>query len=242
VTQMATTSPGATRIASAHDAIRNPHRDPRGWAYSAVNSMLRNETYTGRRVWAKQRKFEQLIDPKDVGAGQPGPDALAGGIEWVRSEMRTHPALLSDELFAEVRGLMETPRTTARKPRTSTHKYVLRGVLFCAHCGRRMEGAWRPTAETTQEGPCIGAPCGTAAPSHRVWQTTPGRSTSVRTPSCPHLTAGSNPSSPRTAWSAPRPTEEADESAVCGHRSRSCTQRSRRWLQPSRAQFCRTGV
>jgi hypothetical protein len=55
----------------------------------------------------------------------------------------THPALVSDQLFAEVRGWMKTPRPVARKPRTSTHKYVLRGVFFCAHCGRRMEGAWR---------------------------------------------------------------------------------------------------
>ncbi len=41
---------------SAHDPHRNPHRDPRGWAFSAVRAILANETYTGRRVWAKQRK------------------------------------------------------------------------------------------------------------------------------------------------------------------------------------------
>jgi len=26
------------------------------------------------------------------------------------------------------------------------HPYVLRGVLFCAHCGRRMDGAWRKSS------------------------------------------------------------------------------------------------
>ena len=36
---------------SAHDPARNSHRDPRGWAFSAVRAILLNETYTGRRVW-----------------------------------------------------------------------------------------------------------------------------------------------------------------------------------------------
>ena len=41
---------------SAHDPRRNTHRDPRGWALSAVRAILANEAYTGRRVWAKQER------------------------------------------------------------------------------------------------------------------------------------------------------------------------------------------
>lgn len=35
---------------SAHDPGRNPHRDRRGWAHSAVRNILRNEKYLGRAV------------------------------------------------------------------------------------------------------------------------------------------------------------------------------------------------
>ena len=123
--------------------------------------MLRNETYTGRRAWAKQRKFEQLIDPEDVGAGsqvrmrwQEKSSGFAPTCGPTRHSCR--------ELFAEVRGLMETPRTIARKPRTSTHEYVLPGALFCAHCGRRMEGAWRPNRgdDTGRKDPVSVRPAG----------------------------------------------------------------------------------
>jgi len=128
---------------SAHDPARNRHRDPRGWAYSAVRAILANETYVGRRVWAKQGKVERLIDPEDVAAGNQTRLRWRPEEDWIRPSTLTHPPLISDDLFIIVRGKLTSQDRAVRKPRTSSHPYLLQGLLFCAHCGRRMEGAWR---------------------------------------------------------------------------------------------------
>lgn len=138
---------------SAHDPLRNSHRDTRGWAHSAVRAILLNEAYTGRRVWAKQEKVERLIDPEDVAAGNQVRMRWRKESDWIRSAMRTHEALISDDLFEQVRGrLASKTQPSERKPRESRHPYVLRGVLFCAHCGRRMEGAWRKNRDDGSSG------------------------------------------------------------------------------------------
>lgn len=128
---------------SAHDPRRNPHRDPRGWAFSAVRSILTNEAYTGRRVWAKQRKVEELIDPDDVAAGSRTRLRWRDEEQWIRSETRTHQALITDDLFLAAHGRLASRERGVRKPRNSTHPYALQGLVFCTLCGRRMEGAWR---------------------------------------------------------------------------------------------------
>ncbi len=48
---------------AAYDSARNPHRDPRGWADSAVRAILANARYTGHEVWARQRRDYELLDP-----------------------------------------------------------------------------------------------------------------------------------------------------------------------------------
>ena len=129
---------------AAHDPRRNSHRDGRGWAHSAVRAILLNDTYTGRRVWAKQQKQERLLDPEDVSAGHTTVMRWRDPAEWIRSEERTHPALVSDDLHAIVRGLLASPTTSGTsRPRSSPNAYSLRGLLFCDHCGRRMQGAYR---------------------------------------------------------------------------------------------------
>ena len=104
---------------SAHDPARNTHRDPRGWAFSAVRAILANESYTGRRVWAKQRKVEELIDPEDVAAGNRTRLRWRPEDEWVRPDERTHPALIDDELFLAARGRLVSREPGNRKPRSS---------------------------------------------------------------------------------------------------------------------------
>jgi site-specific DNA recombinase len=135
---------------SAHDPARNSHRDPRGWAFSAVRAILTNEAYTGRRLWAKQQKFEELLDPDDVAAGNRTRLRWRPEDQWIRPEVKTHIALVEDDLFVAARGRLASTRPGTRKPRSSIHAYPLRGILFCSICGRRMEGTWRKakTGET----------------------------------------------------------------------------------------------
>lgn len=128
---------------SAHDPLRNTHRDARGWAHSAVRTILKNEVYTGRRVWAKQQKVEQLIDPNNVAAGNRTQFRWRPENEWLKGEQRIHPALVSDDVWDTVRGLMSSPEPPKPKTRASRHTYLLRGILYCGDCGRLMQGAWR---------------------------------------------------------------------------------------------------
>ena len=63
---------------SAHDPARNRHRDGRGWAFSAVRAILSNPSYTGRRVWGRQEKFESSARPIRRRGRQPDPHAVEG--------------------------------------------------------------------------------------------------------------------------------------------------------------------
>ena len=55
---------------SAYDPARNPHRDPSGWSHSAVRGRSSPTPPTAAvATWGKQQKFEELIDPDDVAAG-----------------------------------------------------------------------------------------------------------------------------------------------------------------------------
>lgn len=136
---------------SQYDPVRNRHRDPRGWAHSAIRSILDNPAYTGMRVWGKQEKYEVLLDPDDVGAGYETRMRWRDQAEWIAPERRTHEALISDDLAQAVR-----LRTDARRgpdlvcKRESTAPYALRGLLYCAACGRRMQGAARVGKQTTR--------------------------------------------------------------------------------------------
>lgn len=129
---------------SAYDPARNKHRDPVGWAFSAVRAILSNPTYTGYRVWGKQQKVETLIDPEDVAAGNRTLMRWRDKDAWVRSERPTHEALVTEEFFEAAANRLSSgasPRT--RVPKGTPNRYSLRGMLSCGICGRTMQGAFR---------------------------------------------------------------------------------------------------
>lgn len=136
---------------SQYDPARNRHRDPRGWSHSAIRAILDNPTYLGVRVWGKQEKYEVLVNPDDVAAGYETRMRRRDQSNWVVPDRRTHEALITDELAQAVR-----LRTRARRGpglvcgRESTVPYALRGILFCAVCGRRMQGAARGGKQATR--------------------------------------------------------------------------------------------
>jgi site-specific DNA recombinase len=136
---------------SQYDPARNRHRDPRGWSHSALRAILDNPTYRGIRFWGKQEKYEVLVNPDDVAAGYETRMRWRDQADWIAPDRRTHEALIPDELAQAVR-----LRTVARRPpnfacsRESNMPYALRGLLFCAVCGRRMQGAARVGKQTTR--------------------------------------------------------------------------------------------
>jgi len=71
--------------------------------------------------------------------GNGGTTHLSGG-----STELVHVALIDPRVFARAQEIATAgrhrPTETRRRP--TTRKYLLSGLVRCAVCGRRMEGAW----------------------------------------------------------------------------------------------------
>jgi hypothetical protein len=133
---------------AAADPVRNSHRCAVAWSKGALRTILINRRYTGRQVWNKQRKQETLIDVDvdvdDVALGHTTKLMWNPESSWVVSEELVHPRLVSDEVFEQVQLRLasrgpSTPRESGTRGR---HPYALRGLIRCAACGRKMQGAW----------------------------------------------------------------------------------------------------
>jgi len=129
---------------SAHDPGRNRHRCGLAWSKGAVRAILANPRYTGRQVWNRQRKDEVLLDVHDVALGHTTKMRWNDEDKWIFSEEIVHPPIISDEIFGQAQQLLaaKNARRVVRRPRTSPRPYVLRGLLFCGICNRRMQGSW----------------------------------------------------------------------------------------------------
>lgn len=128
---------------SAYDRARNPHRNGEGWSKSAIRAILINPRYTGVEVWGRQRRDEVLVDVEDVAAGSKTLLRWNDEDAWVRSPGVVHEPLISEELFGGARARRAANgRTTIRKPRRTPRLYLLRGLLRCGICDRRMQGSW----------------------------------------------------------------------------------------------------
>jgi site-specific DNA recombinase len=127
---------------SAHDPERNRHRAGNGaaWSRSAIRAILANPRYLGRQVWGRAHGHEVLIDPEDVAQGYSTVMRPVDPSRWVWSERQVHEAIIEPEVFAaaqEQLGLGRD-RTTDRRP-PAKRAYMLRGRIWCAACGRKME-------------------------------------------------------------------------------------------------------
>ncbi|WP_188189176.1 zinc ribbon domain-containing protein [Nonomuraea sp. SYSU D8015] len=64
--------------------------------------------------------------------------------QWVWSEMVVHEPIVDIETLEQAQALLSANGrpATARKPPSTRRSYVLRRLLHCGVCGRRMEGTW----------------------------------------------------------------------------------------------------
>lgn len=129
---------------SAHDPGRNRHRSGIAWSKSAIRAIITNPRYTGRQVWNRQRKDEVLIDVDDVGLGHATKLRWNTREEWVWSDEIAQPPIVTAEDFEVVQELLagRGGRQTGRRLKAASHTYILRGLLFCGVCDRRMQGNW----------------------------------------------------------------------------------------------------
>ncbi|MEV5303370.1 recombinase family protein [Amycolatopsis methanolica] len=127
---------------SAHDPGRNRHRSGIAWPKGAVRVILSNPRYTGRQVWNKQRKDEVLINVDDVALGHETRMRWNARDKWIFSDDIVHEPLIDADTFQraqDILGARGAGRTTRERHRTR-HRYVLRGLVHCGLCGRRMQG------------------------------------------------------------------------------------------------------
>lgn len=134
----------STPSPSAHDPARNPHRDTRAWAKSAVRAILTNPRYTGRQVWNRQHKHEALLDIDDVSLGYTTALRWNSRDKWIVSEKVVHTPLVDDETFARVQDVLTSRTRPAQQHgvKRTRNAYVLRGAITCGVCHRKMVGHW----------------------------------------------------------------------------------------------------
>ncbi len=129
---------------SAHDPRRNPHRDTRAWAKSAVRATLNNPRYTGRQVWNRQKKHEALLDITDVSLGYTTKMRWNTQDKWIISKKIVHTPLIDDATFARAQDVLHVRATTGAKHQThrTRNPYLFRGRITCGACDRRMQSQW----------------------------------------------------------------------------------------------------
>jgi DNA invertase Pin-like site-specific DNA recombinase len=149
---------------------QNRHRLADGWQGSTVRAILENPRYTGYAFFGRWAKHETLLDPDDVAAGHVIRFRRASSERVVRSRQPAHPAIVSVETFTQAQllrrskaaGGLTTARKTDRGGRVTARDYVLRGLLRCEVCHRKMQGAtirhgtyYRCTARTLAPGAAV---------------------------------------------------------------------------------------
>ncbi len=128
---------------------QNRHRLADGWQGSTVRSILENPRYTGYAIFGRWTKHETLLNPDDVGAGHVVRFRRAAPDRVVRSRRPAHPEIISVEVFTQAQ-LMRRSRAAGGLPgiaklernRAATkHTYLLKGMVRCEICTRKMQGA-----------------------------------------------------------------------------------------------------
>jgi len=115
-----------------------------GWAQSVVIEILRDPMYKGEAFYnrhgpadAKRPRLTQGL--KDRRPGNQRGRALRPAAEWIPVPV---PALIDPETWEQAQ--TQLARNRERSSRNNTqHPYLLRSLLVCGRCGRRLAGATR---------------------------------------------------------------------------------------------------
>jgi site-specific DNA recombinase len=105
--------------------------------------MLRNTVYKGVGHYNRKKK----VDAKNPRMGRGYKDIWPGNLrshaerpkeEWIPVEV---PAIIDPETWDLAQQQLKRNRERATR-NNKTHRYLLRGLLVCGRCGRRMTGRW----------------------------------------------------------------------------------------------------
>jgi site-specific DNA recombinase len=121
-----------------------PRKSPRGqWAQSSVIDILRDSIYKGEAYYNRTQPSDlrRPYGPRGLKDRRPGngqgrtrrPQA-----EWIPVRV---PALIDPALWEHAQVQLVRNRERAQRNNTQ-HPYLLRSLLVCGRCGRRMVGTW----------------------------------------------------------------------------------------------------
>jgi site-specific DNA recombinase len=115
----------------------------RRWSQSTVIDILRNPIYTGQASCNRHQRCDARqphgqAGYKDRPPGNQRGRTLRPREEWI---MVPVPMIIEAELWQLAQEQRARNRAQARRHNTQ-HEYLLRGLLVCGHCGRRLVGEW----------------------------------------------------------------------------------------------------
>ncbi len=142
-----------------------------GWGQSTVIDILRSPLYNGaarynRTQTADVRRPRGTHGFKDLRPGNGRGRAVRPSEEWITVRV---PAIVEVEVWEMAQAQLARNRERATRHNTQ-HAYLLRGLLGCGRCGRRLVGGWSQVG-----GRYI---CSAHYPRHTPW-TCEGRSISA---------------------------------------------------------------
>lgn len=114
-----------------------------GWAQSSVIHILRNPLYKGE-AWYNRTQAADTRRPrlqtglKDLRPGNRRSRTLRPPDDWIPVRV---PAIIDADLWQMAQEQLAHNRARATRHNTH-HEYLLRGLLVCGRCGRRLVGAW----------------------------------------------------------------------------------------------------
>jgi len=128
---------------SAYDRDRNPHRTGRAWSKGAIRVILTNPRYTGVQVWNKQRTDEVLLDVDDVALGHTNVMRWNPSEKWIRSASAVHTPLIDHGTFDRAQSILAgRGRRQPGTPNRPRRVYILKGLVHCGACERKMQGQY----------------------------------------------------------------------------------------------------
>jgi site-specific DNA recombinase len=137
------TSSGIAKRLSEQGVPRKKGGDPSGWAQSTVSDMLRNTVYKGIGYYNRTKKVD-ASQPwmqrgyKDRRPGNLTSKTLRPKEEWIPVRV---PAIIDPQTWDLAREQLKKNRHRASR-NNKKHHYLLRGLLVCGWCNRRMTGRW----------------------------------------------------------------------------------------------------
>ncbi len=121
-----------------------PTRGGQGaWRQSTVSDILRKEVYCGQTFYNRTMAVDAKRGHMARGFKDQRPGNLRGRAnrpaeEWIPVQV---PAIIDPETWELARVQLELNRQRAGRNNTQ-HFYLLRGLVVCGRCGRRMTGMW----------------------------------------------------------------------------------------------------